>query len=502
MNKMKLTSVLAVFLIGASHTWAVVPAATVTQTYNKVAHALSATAKGEAARPGTELRNGEYLQTGKAGFAEMVLANKTVARFGPNTVFAYSATSNEANLQAGTMLFSKPKDGKAWTINISGVKATVTGTTGFVEREGNGLIFGVIEGTVHVAVGAATGVLQAGNMLSLAPGTAPQIVAFDVPNFVGSSAFFRGFQGQLPNERNVEKEIAQYNNLAARGFIVPTTPVALASTNGTTGPGAGPTVVDRSARHNGVASSFSPNATSTFNVRGPSVAFSGVGAATPASFAVTGGNVGSSVSAALAGGGFSGGSLSLSGGSASYSGTTAISSGTLALSGASLTTGGAISSTVSGATFVVGNGGTLLVGNGGNGGSLNRVGTGALTVSGANTFTGGTLIAAGSGTPSNNSAIFVGSALYLGNRSFALNGPSLGVYSGGTITQVGAINLANSNNFSGNLTISNGINLASLSSITLTPGSTITNNTNSPLTVGNITVPANGKVTVPPASTH
>jgi hypothetical protein len=203
------------------HSFSEIPAATVTETFNKVAHSLSPSGKSELAKPGTLLGDGEYLKTGKASLAEIELANQTITRLGPDTIFEYSAATHEADLQSGTILFSKPKDGKEWTIKMPGLTATVTGTTGFVEKEGNSIVFGVIEGTVHLTVGTSKAILQAGKMLAFIPGSSPQIVAFDIPSFVSTSAFFHRFQRQLPNEKYVEKEIARYNNLVSRGFIVP-----------------------------------------------------------------------------------------------------------------------------------------------------------------------------------------------------------------------------------------------------------------------------------------
>ena len=109
-------------------------AATITQSSDKITRSMSANGVGESAGAGTALHSGEFVKTGKTALAELVLANKTVTRLGPNTVIAYTAASHEATVNAGTLLFSKPKDGEAMTFQLGTVTASVTGTTGFVER--------------------------------------------------------------------------------------------------------------------------------------------------------------------------------------------------------------------------------------------------------------------------------------------------------------------------------------------------------------------------------
>ena len=83
---------------------------------------MTPTPKGLRAAPakvGTTLQDGEYLKTGAKSRAELDLANQSVTRVGANTIFNYTAGNNEVDLQAGTILFSKPKDGTspAWLLS-------------------------------------------------------------------------------------------------------------------------------------------------------------------------------------------------------------------------------------------------------------------------------------------------------------------------------------------------------------------------------------------------
>ena len=235
MKPIQFASLFRSLLLGMSHSFADDTAATITQASDKITHSLGATGPGATGGVGTTVRSGEFVKTGKTALAEMVLDNKTVTRLGPDTVLAYSSASREARVDSGTLLFSKPKDGEAMTFQMANVTAAVTGTTGFVERTGDSVYLGVIEGTVHVTVGTAKAILHAGNML-VANGKTGQVVSFDVPHFISTSAFFHSFRNALPNEKSIGHEIASYQNKVARGFIAPAivTPPSVAGSHEST----------------------------------------------------------------------------------------------------------------------------------------------------------------------------------------------------------------------------------------------------------------------------
>jgi autotransporter-associated beta strand protein len=338
---MKMTYSMAVlWLIGAGQSFAATPAAKVTQSFGKISCTTSPSAKSESAASGTALSDGESLKTGKASLAELELANKTITRLGPETVFQFSGAKGEADLQSGTMLFSKPKDGQELTIKMAGVTAAVTGTTGFVEKEGNNVVLGVIEGTIHVSVGTATAVIKAGKML-VATGLNAQVVSFDVPNFVKTSPFFSRFQGQLPNEKYITHEIAEYTNLVARGFIAPVK-VATPDANRP-----GPVAANKSARRDSEGNPTNASAAAGTTVA--SVGGHGGSTSTSGGFTVSGAtlNMGNSSSAssmtlsALGSGTtrISGGTIQLAGAN-TYSGATTVGSGALAVNGAEPTPAG------------------------------------------------------------------------------------------------------------------------------------------------------------------
>jgi hypothetical protein len=224
---------LAIFIGGISPLIAADSAATVTEAVNHVTHGSLQTSDTTPAKVGTLLQDGEYLKTGVKSRAELELANQSITRLGANTIFNYSAAANEIDLQAVTILFSKPKDGKQMTIKTASVTAAVVGTTVFAQLLGKGFIFGVVEGTGTVTIGGVDYTVTAGQILKFTPGSPPQIFDFNVPLFLSTSPLITLFNDQLPNQRYIDREIRAYRDLVARGFIQPPTePFFLTGWNG------------------------------------------------------------------------------------------------------------------------------------------------------------------------------------------------------------------------------------------------------------------------------
>ncbi len=123
--------------------------AKVTEAVNVVEHGSNDSATTPAS-VGTSIHDGEYLKTESKSRAEMLLPTASITRLGANTIFNYSIESNTVDLQAGTILFCKPKDARQLTIKTAAVTAGITGTTGFVSVKGTGskgtYTLGIIEG--------------------------------------------------------------------------------------------------------------------------------------------------------------------------------------------------------------------------------------------------------------------------------------------------------------------------------------------------------------------
>jgi hypothetical protein len=212
---------LAVMLLATTPAFAGGKGATVTEAVNQVDHGMTQSSDTQPAKIGTMLGDGEYLKTGVKSRAELELANQSITRLGANTIFNYSAADNQIDLQAGTVLFSKPKDGQQMNIKTAAVTAAIVGTTGFMQRHGKSVLFGLIEGKGVLTIGDTTYVVHGGEILKFAPGQPPQIFAFNVPLFMSTSPLITRFHHHLPNQRFIDEEIADYNDLVERGFIQP-----------------------------------------------------------------------------------------------------------------------------------------------------------------------------------------------------------------------------------------------------------------------------------------
>ena len=213
-----LSLAVTIFALGISQSMAADSAATVTEAVNQVVHGSSQATDTAPATPGTRLQDGEYLKTGVKSRAELELANQTITRLGANTIFNYSLANNEVDLQAGTILFSKPKDGQQMNIKTASVAAAIVGTTGFVSVHGHQVLFGLIEGHAVLTIGGIRYHVGAGETLQFNNGTPPQIHSFNVPLLLKTSPLITNFK-PLPNQPYIDREVAEYNNLASRGYI-------------------------------------------------------------------------------------------------------------------------------------------------------------------------------------------------------------------------------------------------------------------------------------------
>lgn len=210
----------AIFVAGLSPLMAADSSAKVTEAVNDVARGSSQAAETSPAKVGTAIQDGEFLKTGVKSRAELQLADQTITRIGANTIFNYSAANNEIDLQAGTVLFSKPKDGKEMTIKTASVTAAIVGTTGFFQLlQGKNFIFGLVEGHAVLTVGGVKFNVAGGQVLRLNAGTAPELYSFNLPVFLKTCPLIILFTHPLPNQAFIDKAVAEYDNAVARGFI-------------------------------------------------------------------------------------------------------------------------------------------------------------------------------------------------------------------------------------------------------------------------------------------
>jgi hypothetical protein len=213
----------ALFCMGISPVVAANSEATVTEAVNEVTSGSSGTAATAPAKTGTHLADGQYLKTGVKSRAELQLGDLSITRLGANTIFNYSTANNEIDLQAGTILFSKPKGGAQLNIKTASVTAAIVGTTGFVQTKNKAYIFGLVEGHATLTDGGKTFHLEPGQVLRFSPGGKPQIFYFNIPLFLKTSPLITKYHSQLANQEFIDKEVAKYDDFVARGFIEPPT---------------------------------------------------------------------------------------------------------------------------------------------------------------------------------------------------------------------------------------------------------------------------------------
>jgi hypothetical protein len=232
-KKRLLASSLAIFVLGIGRSLAADSSATVTEAFEQVEHGSSQTANAEPAKQGTRIADGEYLKTGVKSRAELQLPDLTITRMGANTIFNYTVANNEVDLQAGTILFSKPKDGKQMNIKTAAVTAAIVGTTGFIHVHGHDFLFGLIEGKAYLTIGGAKFPVGPGQIFQYATGGTPRTYSYNVPLMLETSTMITGFTHPLPNQAFIDKEVAEYDDLVARGFIQkPKAPYFVDSENG------------------------------------------------------------------------------------------------------------------------------------------------------------------------------------------------------------------------------------------------------------------------------
>jgi hypothetical protein len=223
-------------------------AATVTEAVNQVSYGSSQSAATDAARIGSKIQAGQFVETGVKSRAELELANLSITRLGANTIFDYSPGTNTIDLQEGTVLFSKPKDSTQMNIKTASVTAAVLGTTGFVQIKGKAFFFGIIEGSARVSINGVTYHVGPGEVLQAGAGGPPAVAAFNLPRFLATSPLLTSFHSTLPNQVYINEQVATYNELVSRGFIETTTHPTITTEMESGAPSVPATSIDQASR--------------------------------------------------------------------------------------------------------------------------------------------------------------------------------------------------------------------------------------------------------------
>src|SRR5689334_21878628 len=106
------------------------------------------------------------LQTGLKSRSELLFADNTLTRIGPETYFSFRSGTREMSLKQGTMLLQVPKGLGGAVIHTAAITASITGTTIMLEYfPGKDLKVAVLEGSLKLT---AQGFL--GDSITLHPG--------------------------------------------------------------------------------------------------------------------------------------------------------------------------------------------------------------------------------------------------------------------------------------------------------------------------------------------
>ena len=221
--------------------------AKVRQKFNVVTLAPNLGASAHPVAQGALVEDSNVVRTGTESRAELEFTDLTLARIGANSIFTFDAQHRSLACDKGAVLFSKPTNSGRVEIRSGAVTAAITGSTGFVsttskaasrkkrgpvDPEAATTMLGMIEGKVH---GTSTWTdggrrahsfnfsLGAGEMLIAQPGRPPTVVQFDIPKFMATSPLVKGFRGELLNQGDIRRAVADYQTDERRGFIEPET---------------------------------------------------------------------------------------------------------------------------------------------------------------------------------------------------------------------------------------------------------------------------------------
>lgn len=199
--------------------------ASVTESVNTVSYQNSESAPQKDAPVGTVLHSGNLVRTGIKSRAELQFSDRTVTRLGANSVFTFDAAGQKLNLEEGTMLFSKPKEASAFQISTPSATCAISGTSGFlqylpaVQKHQYAFLFGLLEGHSKIVVNGTTYSVIGGNLLIVGADGSVHLLNFDLPGFLKHAGLYTKFKSKLPNQKEIDKALAEFLALEERGFI-------------------------------------------------------------------------------------------------------------------------------------------------------------------------------------------------------------------------------------------------------------------------------------------
>lgn len=185
------------------------------EVYNQVFVSTIATQNEVKATQGLPVQKGQAVRTALDSRAEVTFPDQTVARVGALTTMSFDLEKREWNLSDGSMLFSKPKDGKPMRIVGGSATAAITGTTGFVTcKNGEFSEFGLLEGSAKVThQSGQTFEIVPGKKLFFDPTGKLKVDSFDVDKMMKESPLLNGFKSKIPGHDALQREADRLRNI-------------------------------------------------------------------------------------------------------------------------------------------------------------------------------------------------------------------------------------------------------------------------------------------------
>gem|GEM_PF-5624050 len=149
------------------------------------------------------------VRTGPSSRAELTAPDNSITRVGANTVFSFSDSGREINLEQGSVLFHSPHGKGGGVIKSGGASAAVTGTTlivaavpSNVKGQEGGFKVVLLEGSGEVRLKSGKKrSLKAGELIFILPGHNDfgQQVMINLSKLVAGSTLVHGYTAALPS---------------------------------------------------------------------------------------------------------------------------------------------------------------------------------------------------------------------------------------------------------------------------------------------------------------
>lgn len=148
---------------------------------------------------------------------------ESLFRLGANSTARIDGSRPGFHFEAGSCLFAALSDTSPLLADLGGKKLEIVQGTGFAHKlneEGKPwLVIGSMAGKTKVKCAGKTEILKAGELVVVDAKGSLERMSFDLPKQVQTCALITDFKSRLPNQNEVDGELARFTVLKKRGFI-------------------------------------------------------------------------------------------------------------------------------------------------------------------------------------------------------------------------------------------------------------------------------------------